>query len=154
MEIRALRLVVTEADLNELTRKFFAWPEAVRDPHITIVPEGILVRGTYQTIVGIPFQLRWRVSVTAGRINGQLETLKAGPISLGLLKRFFVDAIAGATGALEVRDETLVLDIDGLLQEQGWPLRMNLASITCDYGRLTIESDASTLGGHGPESVS
>ena len=80
--------------------------------------------------------------------------MKAGPISLGLLKRFFVDAIAGATGALEVRDETLVLDIDGLLQEQGWPLRMNLASITCDYGRLTIESDASTLGGHGPESVS
>jgi hypothetical protein len=154
MEIRALRLVVTEADLNELTRKFFAWPEAVRNPHITIVPEGLLVTGTYQTLIGIPFQLMWRVWVREGRINGQLERLKAGPISLGLLKRFFVDAIAGATSSVEVRDETLVLDIDRLLQEEGWSLRTNLASITCADGRLTIESNASAVGGHGPESVS
>jgi hypothetical protein len=154
MEIQVLKLVVTEADLNNLMRKFVVFPDSVRDLRIAIVPHGIVMNGIYQTLIAIPFQLLWCVSMTNGRIDGHLEKLKAGPISLSLLKRFVVDAIAGATSALEVRGDTLVLDIDELLQEEGWPLRVNLSSITCDEGRVTIESSASALGRHRPESVS
>ncbi|MGH7782460.1 MAG: hypothetical protein ACREO5_01250, partial [Candidatus Binatia bacterium] len=61
-------------------------------------------------------------------------------MSLGFVKRYLLDAIAGATTVLELRDETLLLDIDALLQDEGWPLRTNLTSIVCDYGSLTVES--------------
>jgi hypothetical protein len=70
----------------------------------------------------------------------RLAKLKAGPLSLGLVKGYLLDAIAGAATVLELRDDALVFSVDALLQEKGWPVRTNLRAIRCDYGTLTIES--------------
>lgn len=140
MEIRSLTFVATEADLNELASQIFPRIERIRDLRISIVPEGIRVRGTYQQLFGIRFQTLWQVFVSQGKVVARLAELKAGSLSLNFLKTYLLDTIAAAVTVLELRDETLLFDVNALLQDKGWPVRTNLTSIRCDYGSLTVES--------------
>ncbi len=140
MEIRSLTFVATEADLNELASQIFPRIERIRDLRISIVPEGIRVRGTYQQLFGIRFQTLWQVFVSQGKVVARLAELKAGSLSLNFLKTYLLDTIAAAATVLELRDETLLFDVNALLQDKGWPVRTNLTSIRCDYGSLTVES--------------
>jgi hypothetical protein len=64
-------------------------------------------------------------------VVARLEELKAGPLSLGFVKGYLLDAIAAATTVLELRDDTLSFDVNALLQDMGWPVRANLTSIRC-----------------------
>jgi hypothetical protein len=140
VEIRSLTFVATEADLNELAAKMAPRLNAIRDLRLGIIPEGIRVSGTYQALFGFPFLTLWQVSVSEGKVVARLATLKAGPLSLGLVKGYLLDAIAEAATVLELRDDALVFDVNALLQEKGWPVRTNLTAIRCDQGTLTIES--------------
>jgi hypothetical protein len=140
VEIRALTFVATEADLNELAAKMAPRLNAIRDLRLAVIPEGIRVSGTYQKLFGLPFLTLWQLSVSEGKVVARLAKLKAGPLSLGLVKGYLLDAIAGVATVLEFRDDALVFSVDALLQEKGWPVRTNLRAIRCDYGTLTIES--------------
>jgi hypothetical protein len=140
VEIRSLTFVATEADLNELAAKIAPRLNAIRDLRLGIIPEGIRVSGTYQALFGFPFLTLWQVSVSEGKVVARLATLKAGPLSLGFVKGYLLDAIAEAATVLELRDDALVFDVNALLQEKGWPVRTNLTAIRCDHGTLTIES--------------
>jgi hypothetical protein len=114
--------------------------KAIRDLRLKVIPEGIRVSGTYQKLFGIPFLTLWQLSVSEGEVVARLARLKTGPLSLGLIKGYLLDAIAGAATVLELRDDALVFNLNALLQEKGWPIRTNLTAIRCDYGTLTIES--------------
>ncbi len=140
MEIRSLTFVATEADLNDLASQILPRIERIRDLRISIVPEGIRASGTYQQLFGIRFQTLWQVSVSQGKVVARLAELKAGSLSLNFLKAYLLDTIAAAATVLKLRDETLLFDVNALLQDKGWPLRTNLTSIRCDYGSLTVES--------------
>lgn len=140
MEIRSLTFVATEVDLNELAARIAPRPNAIRDLRLAISPEGIRVTGTYQTLFRFPFLTLWQLSVSEGKVEARLAKLKAGPLSLGLVKGYLLDAIAGAASVLELRDDALVFSVDTLLREKGWPVRTNLTAIRCDYGTLTVES--------------
>ncbi|HEU4345962.1 MAG TPA: hypothetical protein VFU31_30795 [Candidatus Binatia bacterium] len=140
MEIQALRLFASEADLNELACRIVPRGDRIGDLRISLVPAGIRVSGTYQTAIRIPFETLWRISIAGGKIAARLEELKAGPLSLGMIKSYLLDSIAAAMPLLEIRDETLLFDVDSFVQEKGLRLRTNLTSIRCDYGALIIES--------------
>jgi hypothetical protein len=131
--------MVNDADLNQLAYKAFAWPDEIRGVRFAIIPEGIRVTGTYQQFVGIPFQILWQLSVAEGKVIARIERVKAGFMSLGLLKRYLLNLIAAAT-SMVTRDEMLILDVDALFMDKGWPLRVNLSSMRCSYGNLTLES--------------
>ncbi|MEX0804079.1 MAG: hypothetical protein WD688_12285 [Candidatus Binatia bacterium] len=105
-----------------------------------VIPEGIRVSGTYEKGIGIPFQMLWQVSVSEEKVVARLGKLKAGFLSLGWVKNYLLQAIAAATTVLELRDETLVFDVDALLQEKGLPLWTHLTALRCDYASLTVES--------------
>jgi hypothetical protein len=139
MEIQLLKLNVTDADLNQLANKTFSWPDAIRNVRFAVVPEGIRVVGTYQGFIAIRFYLLWQVSVSEGKVIGRIERLKAGFLSLGFFKPYLLNLIAAAMG-IAIRDEMLILDIDALLADKGWPVRGNLTSISFHYGSLVLES--------------
>jgi hypothetical protein len=140
VEIRSLTFVATEADLNELVARMAPRLNAIRDLRLAVIPEGIRVSGTYQKLLGFPFLTLWQLSVSEGKVVARLTKLKAGPLSIGLVRGYLLDAIAGAATVLELRDDALVFDVNALLQEKGWPVQTNLTSIRCDYGTLTIQS--------------
>lgn len=153
MEIQLLKMDVNDADLNHLAKKIFSWPDAIRNLRYAIVPEGIRVTGTFQRFIAIPFQVLWQISVTEGKVIGRVERLKAGFLSVGFLKPYLLDVVAGATG-ITTCDEMLILDVDALLADHGWPVRVNLTSISFSSGSLVLEicepaqcMSASRLGG-------
>jgi hypothetical protein len=138
VEIQLLKFRVSEADLNQLADKTFSWPDTIRNVRFSIVPEGIQVVGTYQQFIAIPFYVLWQVLVSDGKLVARIERLKAGFLSLGFLKLYLLN-LAAATG-VEIRDEMLILDLEALLADRGWPVRANLASISFNYGSLVLES--------------
>jgi hypothetical protein len=139
VEIQFLKFRVSEADLNELANKTFSWPDVIRNVRFAVVPEGVRVIGTYQRLIAIPFQVLWQVSVAEGKVIGRIERLKVGFLTLGFFKPYLLNLIAAATG-IAIRDEMLILDLDALLADRGWPIRVNLTSISFNYGSLVLES--------------
>jgi hypothetical protein len=106
-----------------------------------VLPEGVRVSGTYQTMIGVPFETLWQLCVSEGKIVATLEKLKSGLLSLGVAKSYLLRTVAGAVDMLELSGDKILLDVDLLLRNRGIPLRTNLTAIRCDYGSLTVESD-------------
>jgi hypothetical protein len=141
MEIQLLKLSVNDDDLNHLAYQTFVWPDAIRNPHFAVVPQGIRVTGTYQQFIGIPFEILWQLSVSEGKVIARIEQVKAGFLSVGFIKEYLVNLVAAATN-ISVRDRMLLLDVDALLADHGWPVQLNLTSIRCSFGSLLLESRA------------
>ena len=141
MEIKRLELSVSDADLNQLASGIFVWPDVIRDVGFAATPEGVRVTGIYQQFIRIPFQMLWQLSISEGKVIGRIERMRAGFISLGFCKGYLLKHIAAATN-IAIRNGMLVFDVDALLADKGWPVRLNLTSIRCTMGSLIIESRA------------
>jgi hypothetical protein len=139
MEIQLLKLSVSDMDFNKLASQTFVWPDAIRNVHFSVVPEGVRVTGVYQQFIGVPFQMLWQLSVSEGKVNGRIERMRAGFVSLGFFKEYFLKHIAAATN-IAIHNGMLVFDVDALLADKGWPVRLNLTSIRCTLGSLILES--------------
>lgn len=141
MEIQRLELGVSDADLNQLASRIFVWPDALRDIGFAVTPEGVRFTGIYQQFIPIPFQMLWQLAISEGKVIGRIERMRAGFISLGFFKVYLLKHIAAATN-IAIRNGMLVFDVDALLADKGWPVRLNLTSIRCTMGSLIIESRA------------
>ncbi|MGH7825063.1 MAG: hypothetical protein ACREQ7_07785 [Candidatus Binatia bacterium] len=119
--------------------------EKIRDLRLKVIPEGISISGTYQTVIGISFETLWEVFVQESKVAARLQRLKTGGLRVGLLKSYILQAIASATSMIEVEGETLLFDLDLLLKDQGLPLTSNLRSVHCSEGSLIIESGRATV---------
>ena len=139
MEIELLKLSVSDADLNHLAHRTFVWPEAIRDVHFAVMPEGIRVTGIYQRIIGIPFRMIWQLSISEGRLVARMERVRAGFIDIGFIKEYLQNLIAAAANIV-IHKGMLVFDVDAFLADKGWPVRLNFTSIRCTLGNLTLES--------------
>jgi hypothetical protein len=139
MEIQLLKLSINDIDLNQLASQTLVWPDAIRDVHLSVVPEGVRVTGVYQQFIGIPFQMLWQLSVSEGKVIGRIERVRAAFISVGFFKEYLLKLIAAAT-SIEMRDGMLVVDVDALLADKGWPIRANLTSVRCTLDSLILES--------------
>jgi hypothetical protein len=141
MEIQLLKLSVNDEDLNRLASRAFVWPYAIRRVHFSVIPEGVRVTGVYQQYIGIPFQMLWQLSVYEGKVIGRIERVRAGFISVGFFKDYLLKLIAAATN-IAIRNGMLVFEVDAVLADKGWPVRVNLTSIRCTLGSLILESRA------------
>ena len=139
MEIQLLKLSVSGMDLNRLASQTLVGPDAIRDVHFSVMPEGIRVTGVYQQFIGIPFQMLWQLSVSDGKVIGRIERVTAGFIAVDLFKKYILKHIAAPTN-LPVRSGMLVFDVDALLADKGWPVRLNLTKIRCTLCSLIVES--------------
>ena len=141
MEIQVLKLSVSDTDLNKLASQAFVWPNAIRNVHFSVVPEGVRVTGVYQQFIGVPFQMLGQLSVSGGKVIGRIERMRAGFINLGFLKAYLLKHI-GAAMNIAIRNGMFIFDVDALLADKGWPVRLNLTSIRCTPGSLILESRA------------
>ena len=139
MEIQLLKLSVSDADLNQLASRTFVWPDTIRDVGFAVTPEGVRVTGIYQRIIGIPFQMLWQLSISEGKLVARMERVRAGFINIGFIKEYLQNLIAAATNIV-IHNGMLVSDVDAVLADKGWPVRLNFTSIRCTLGSLILES--------------
>jgi hypothetical protein len=158
MEIQALRLLLTEDDLQRLADEGARDHLSVRDLRLQIVPEGLHVAGTYPTsFMDVPFATLWDLSVRTGKLAARLVRIQTGNgdgdsvlemfslISPGAVRATLMNAVARALQGeegLRVEGETVLVDLDRLAARRGLPLRTNLTGVRCGQGCLVLESFA------------
>ena len=158
MEIQALRLLLTEHDLQRLATEGANGNLSVRDLRLRIAPEGLHVAGIYPTsFMDVPFATLWDLSIRAGMLAARLVRIQTGNgdadsvlemfslISPGAVRATLMNAVARALQGeegLQVQGETVLVDPDLLAARRGWPVRTNLTAVRCGEGCLVLESFA------------
>jgi hypothetical protein len=142
LEIQALRLVVTEQDLNRAVARWL--PEESRDHRLQIrlAPEGVYVTGEYSLVINVAFETLWAMGISRGRLAARLAGFRALGIPVMLLKTLILEAIGQAVAdedAIEVEDDVLLLDLERWLAKQGLAVRTNLTAVRVRAEDLVIE---------------
>lgn len=157
MEIQALRVLVSQEDINGLLGRVLEDQRLdVRDLRVRLTAEGVTIAGIYETrIMDVPFESLWELSAArgqavarlagftllggaAGKAFGVADFLAKGSLR-GILMQALADAVRHEPG-LRVEGDALYCDVDELLARQGLAVRTNLTSIRCAAGQLTIEA--------------
>jgi hypothetical protein len=144
MEILALKLFLTEGEINGLIQKFLPEPGAVENLRVRLTPEGVVVQGDYPTLlVKMAFETLWEVGVAAGEVEARLTSVKVAGLPAGMLRGVLLkvlrDVTAGEAG-LEVQDETVRVNVEEMLWAKGLPVRVRLTAVRCSIGTLVIEA--------------
>lgn len=142
MEVHALQLLITEQDLSFLATKVVQ-RDQVSDLCIRVTPEAIVVAGTYQMLMRVPFETFWSVSIQSAKVAITLADMKVVGFGAGLFKgvllRMIGDEAAKEPG-IQVEEDTILVDVDIFLSREGLQARTNLTSVRCQVGSLVIEA--------------
>ena len=139
MEVEFLRLVATEDDLNRLLSRLLTPPPKLRNLFIEVIPDGLLLAGTYETIISVPFRCLWKLSVVDRQIVVELSDMKCVGVPLNVLRPYVLSALVSSCNMLELPGGSVFLDLDRLLAQMIIPIRANLTSVCCEAGQLVIE---------------
>jgi hypothetical protein len=144
MEIQTLKLIINEDDLNSLLPQILPDDVPIEDLRIELVPEGVIVRGEYPTLLlKMPFETLWLLTTVEGRLCATLASVKVSGVGGGMLRGVLMKMIRDGTAqeeGLEVHEASLTLDIEKLLSAKGLPLRVHLTAVQCGLHNLTIEA--------------
>jgi hypothetical protein len=144
MEIHALKLTITEHDLNAIAARALAKEEQVREVRARISPEGVHVSGVYPTpFMTVRFETTWELVARAGKIGAKLASVKALGLPVTMLRTMIMTTLAEAAGSgsgLQVDGEHILFDPDHLLARHGLIGRTNLTVVRCETGVLVIEA--------------
>ena len=145
MEIVSLRLLLTEQDLNNLITRFLTPPPKIRDVHVRIARSGLVLAGTYETLLPIPFETIWRLFVSDGKIAARLSAVNAVRIPLHFLKPYILQALCSNSSLLEMNGDTVVFDIGRLVSDCPIPIKTNLTAVYLDSQCLVLECQKDAL---------
>jgi hypothetical protein len=149
MEIHALKLLITEHDINTIAARALAKEDQVREVRLRLLPEGLHVSGVYPTpFMAVRFETVWEVAAHVGKIGVKLLTVKALGLPIGVLRTSIMSALADAataSKALHVDGDQLLFDPDHLLASHGLVGRTNLTKVRCETGLLIIEASSTPL---------
>ena len=81
----------------------------------------------------------WKISVSDRKIVARLSDIKVVGVRLNTLKPYVLNALVSNCNILELRGESVFLDLDRFLAQMTVPIRTNLTSLRCEGGQLVIE---------------
>jgi hypothetical protein len=143
MEIKALRLIITQEDIERIIPQFTAQNPQVKNLQVRLAADGLIVTGSYQVMVGVPFETSWHLSARGGKLAAQLANLKVVGFGGGMFRGMIMSALAEALqkeDGVEVDGEMILVDPERLLEKKGIPLQANLSAVHCESGRLVVEA--------------
>ena len=158
MFLENLRLVIEEADLQEMTATWIPADAPVKEIIIKIKPGSLLIGGEMQVSIpipfmgdkniSVPFQAAWIPSMQGRLLCLMLKELDANlsgiPLPLKIFRGRALSMIAKQVQTLDgfsMEGEQLLIDLDTILKKKGIPITTNLSSILCEQDRLIILAD-------------
>ncbi len=145
MEIQALRALIPEAMLTRIAMQALPPDVKVKDIRVLLRPEGAQVLGTYEMFFAVPFETLWELSVRDGKVLARLANVKVARLGAGMVKGVLLGILSDAAGKMDgllLDGDTLIVDVDRVLANHGYPVRTNLRTVQCQAGNLLIESSA------------
>src|SRR5438067_9297428 len=100
MEIQSLKVVITDADANQLVTEFAPRDLDVRNLRVHFTPEGVRVTGeTPALLFTVSFETLWEITLVEGGVAARLAALKVAGLPAGKLRGVLLkvvrDAVAG-----------------------------------------------------------
>jgi hypothetical protein len=145
VEIQALKLLVTEEDLNEVVVNRLPEDPELRKLRVQLAPEGMYVTGVYHMVINVPFETLWELGVAGGKLTARLIGFKAMGLGATIFKSMLMNVVCDAVSpidAIETDDDTLRLDVERLLAKEGLTVRVNLTAVRCYFGHVVLEASA------------
>src|SRR5436305_1336390 len=96
MEIKRLELLLTDQDLNDLAREHLPKDSPVEDLEISIVSEGVSVKGVFQVFVPVSFEVLWELGIEQGKPVARLVKFRTMGMPVNVLKSLVMSKIAEA----------------------------------------------------------
>src|SRR5437764_541747 len=127
MEFQALRLLVTDANLETLAARHTPKDSPVEDLRLAITADGVQVTGRYPTLMmRMSFEMIWSLSVCGkGRILARLTTLRVAGLPAGkfkgLLLKMAQDYLSSQPG-VALTDDAIEFDAEAAALAEGVPL--------------------------------
>jgi hypothetical protein len=144
MEIQALKLFVTEEEINDLLTKFLPPDLPVQDLVVRLTPDGVVVQGVYPTLlVKMAFETLWEVTAAGPEVEARLANVKVAGLPAGKLRGLLVKMIRDAAApepGVRVQDESLRVDLEEALRAKGLPLQVNFTAVRCSLKSLVLEA--------------
>ncbi len=144
MEILALKLWLSEDDLNGVIAKNLGSDQSVRDLRVRVLAEGVRVSGAYRVaFFNVRFDTLWALSVQGREVAARLADLSVAGAPAGVVRGTLLEMIAANLGRNEggrVEGESILVDPDALLGRFGLAARTNLRAVRCEAGRIVIEA--------------
>lgn len=151
MDIQALKLLVTEDDINRLIEQYLPAGSPIEEPRVRLLAEGILVQGKYPTPLGkMAFETLWEVSASGNTVRARLETIRVAGLPAKLLRGVLLKTIrdvAEAQPGVRVENEAVEVNVEEAARARGVIVRVELTSVCCSPGRLVVEAHDSASGG-------
>jgi hypothetical protein len=144
MEIQALKLLITDADLAALATRALAGSETIEELQARLTPEGVVLSGKYPTsFFKVSFETVWRVSATGPEIHVKLETIRVAGLPAKLLRGALMktvrDKVEGEAG-VRVEDDTVIIHVSDAARAHGAEVTVNFTAVRMSIGAAVVEA--------------
>jgi len=143
MELHALRLSVTEQDLNEILRRYVPKDAEVEELRIRLSAQGIHVTGVYSFFFPVRFETIWEVGVANGQASARLASFKAMGVPGNIFKSAVVkiiEDVAREESWIHIVGDCFYADIDLGCARYFVPAQFHLRAITVQPGSVLLEA--------------
>jgi hypothetical protein len=143
MEIQALRMSITEQDLNELVRRYMPPDQPVENVQVRLISEGIEISGTYPFFISVKFETTWELGVVNGLAAVKLAKFKAMGVPGNIFKSAIMKVIEDAAKKetwIKVSGDQVLADVEVACSKYAVPARLRLKAITVQTGEVVIEA--------------
>jgi hypothetical protein len=142
MEVHALKLSLSEQDLNDLLRKYMPRDHPIEDLTVRVGPNGLTVSGVYPLFINVHFETHWKLGLEDGLVTARLDYFKAMGVPGNIFKSAIVkmiEEVAGAEPWVRVQGDTLWVDVDGCISKYAFAARTHLRHLECQTERILLQ---------------
>lgn len=144
MHIHALKLSVTEQELNELVAALPSAKNSVQNLRVRLTSEGVIVLGEYPTLLmKMAFETLWEVKGVGSIVEARLAEVKVAGLPAAMLRAVLLktlrDLLAREPG-VRVAEESIHVDLGKHTAIQKLRLNIHLTAVQCSPGNLLIEA--------------
>jgi hypothetical protein len=143
MELHALRLSLSEQDLNDLLRKYLPKNLDIDDLRVKLNEQGIHVSGIYPFFIPVRFETIWEVGVETGHASARLASFKAMGVPGNIFKSAvvkIVEDIAKQENWIRIVGDRFLADMELACSKYAVLAHLHLKSIVVKPGSLMLEA--------------
>jgi hypothetical protein len=143
MELHALRMSLTEHDLNEILRKYLPKDAEVEDLRVRLAEDCVHVSGVYPFFIPVHFETVWEVGVVNGHASARLASFKAMGVPGNIFKSAvvkLVENIARQENWIRIVGDRFFADLELGCHKYSIVAHLHLKSITVEQGVLILEA--------------
>ena len=143
MELHALRLSLTEQDLNDLLRKYLPKNADIEDLRVRFADRYIHVTGIYPFFFPVRFETIWEVGVENGHASARLASFKAMGVPGNIFKSAvvkIVEDIAKQETWIRIVGDRFLADLELGCSKYAVLAHLHLKSIVVRPGSLMLEA--------------